>query len=47
MRVTVNVKPTERWSVERKLLQNVKERFDKDGIAVSYQKFIVLKANGE
>ncbi|MBQ3552168.1 MAG: mechanosensitive ion channel family protein [Clostridia bacterium] len=44
IRMTVNVRQYDgHWGIERKLKQNIKQRFDAEGIEIPYNKVVVIK----
>ena len=42
LRLVVNVKPLEHWAAERELSQRIKERFEREGVEIPYNKVVVM-----
>ncbi len=42
LRLVVNVKPLEHWAAERELSRRIKERFEREGVEIPYNKVVVM-----
>jgi small-conductance mechanosensitive channel len=42
LRISLRVRPADRWAVRREFLRRVKRRFDRDGISIPYPHVTVV-----